>query len=335
MAAIAKRRGAYYVDYHDPTGGRRQKRCRTKAEAEQWFKDHVPGLAARRRPGGGHAAATTVAEWGAHFLAQMRPPALKARAWEKHEDSFRRFIAPALGAVRVVDLRRRDVRAFLLDVQANGRAPCQRRSCVTARASDPRTRCPHAAEPLAPGSVRIVYSAVRAILQLAVEDELIAGNPAARLGRSRGLRLEPTTTERQQRVEVRVPPPEEVTRLLEHTRSVPRDRRWFPVVLTMPRAGLRLGEIAGLQVDDFNPHGPSLHVRRAVNKKTGRVETPKHGTRVVDLSPSPELVAVLRAQVTGLRKRALKTGTPLAPWLFPTADGTHLGPHNIDRKSVV
>jgi integrase len=274
----------------------------------------VPGLGergSRRRGVPGVDPRITLGDWGAHFLRQMAPPALKPRAWEAHCDAFHRFIAPRLGTIRLADLRRGRIRDFLIEVQAHGLA--------------------HSDAPLSPASVRIVYSTLRAMLQAAVEDELIPGNPAARLGRTRGLRLEPTPRERQQRVEERVPEADELHRLLAHTRTAPRGRMWFPLLLTACRAGLRLGELAGVQVDDFNPFAPSLHVQRSVNKRTLRLEPPKHGPRVVDLTLSPELVAVLRAQVAGLRRRALQTGQPLAPWLFPTRAGTPPEPRNIAR----
>jgi integrase len=312
MATISKRRGAYYLDFRDTAGTRVQRRFRTRAAAEDAFKRLVPGLAersSRRRGLLGIDPRITLGAWGMHFLSKMAPPALKPRAWEAHRDAFHRFIEQGLGTIRLVDLRRSRIRDFLIAVQAKGRA--------------------HGDTPLAPGSVRVVYSALRAMLQMAVEDELIPGNPAARLGRTRGLRLEPTARERQQRVEERVPEANELHQLLVHTRTARAGRMWYPVLLTACRAGLRLGELAGLQIDDFNPFAPSLHVQRSVNKRTLALEEPKHGPRIVDLTLSPELVAVLRAHVAGLRRRALQTGQPLAPWLFVTRAGTPPEPRNI------
>jgi integrase len=324
MAAIVKRRGAYYLDFRDALGVRVQKRYRTKQAAEDAFKLLVPLSGQRRHPTAASVdPRITVGAWVRRWLAQIAPPVLKPRAWEAHERAATRFIIPRLGDVRLTKLRRADIRAFLLDVQRNGRAACRRPACVEA----PRT-CTHGG-PLAPGSVRHVYSAIRALLQAAVDDELLTANPAAKLGGKRGLRCEPTKRERLQRVEQRVLPADALAALTTATRR--GEKAWYPLLLTYTRAGLRLGEAIALEVTDFHTDPPLLRVRQGFDQRSMRLETPKHGPRDVDLSLSPELVAVLRAQVAGLKKHALKTGRPLTRWLFPSRAGTPIQARNVER----
>src|SRR5262249_12118909 len=108
-------------------------------------------------------------------------------------------------------------------------------------------------------------------------------------------------------------------------------RGWYPLVLVYARAGLRLGEGNALEVNDFRADPPVLHVRQAFDYKRMTLEAPKFGARDVDLSGSPELVAGLQAQVAGLKKRALKNGTKVPRWLFPSETGGPLQSRNVSR----
>jgi integrase len=157
----------------------------------------------------------------------------------------------------------------------------------------------------------------------------LSANPAAKLGGKRGLRVEPTKRERLQRIEQRVLAADELTRLTSSTRRTAR--AWYPLLLTYARAGLRLGEAIALEVEDFNPTAATLHVRQAFEQRGMRLGPPKHGPRDVDLTLSPELVAILRAHVAGLKRNALRTGQPLARWLFPTRAGTPVRARNVER----
>jgi integrase len=324
MAAIVKRRGAYYLDFRNALGARIQKRFRTRAEAVDAFKLLVPLSGQRRGQLVGVDPRITVGAWVHHWLRQTAPPALKPCAWEAHHRACTRFIIPALGALRLTELRRGQIRAFLLYVQAHGRGPCRRPACRGAGAG-----CAHAAAPLAPGSVRHVYSALRACLQAAVDDELLPANPAAKLGGKRGLRVEPTKRERRQRIEQRVLAADELAQLTTATRRTAP--AWYPLLLTYARAGLRLGEAIALEVEDFNPTAAILHVRQAFDQRRMRLGPPKHGPRDVDLTLSPELVSILRAHVSGLKRNALRTGQSLARWLFPSRTGTPVQARNVER----
>ncbi len=296
------------LDYRDAQGVRHVPAYPTKAEAEDAWKLLVP-TATQRRAGRGLDPRLTLQEWSAHWLRQIAPPILKPRAYEPHAEAMAAHIVPQLGAWRLVDLRRGIVRAFLVDRRQRGRAD---------------------GGPLAPGSVRKIYSALRACLQAAVEDELLLGNMALRLGGKRGLRLEPTKRERRQRIEERTPTQDELERLFRVVRHKP-NAGWYPLLLTYARAGLRLGEAIALETRDFDPKAQALHVRQAFNRRTMELETPKHGPRVVDLSLSPELQDVLRTHVHALKRAALQRGRPLAPWLFPSRTGTPLESRNVTR----
>lgn len=71
------------------------------------------------------------------------------------------------------------------------------------------------------------------------------------------------------------------------------DNRYRAVILLASEAGLRAGEIRGLQWTDIK--GGQLTIRRALDKETGAVITPKHDkVRTVPLSPRvTEVLAAL------------------------------------------
>jgi integrase len=308
VACIRTRRRRWVLDYRDAHGHRHVLAFRTRAEAEEAWRSRVPTVS-QRRAGRGLDPHVTLREWAAHWLRQIAPPILKPRAYEPHAEAMAAHIVPTLGDWPLLELRRGVVRAFLVD--------CRQRGGVNGR-------------PLAPGSVRKIYSALRACLQAAVEDELLVANVALRLGGKRGLRLEPTKRERRQRIEARTPSRDE---LAQFFRVVCRRRtaRWYPLLLTYARAGLRLGEAIALEMPDLDLATGTLHVRHAFNRRTMVLEEPKHGPRVVDLSLSPELQAVLRAHVHGLKRAALERGQPLSRWLFPAEAGLPIESTTVTR----
>src|SRR5262249_31004652 len=141
--------------------------------------------------------------------------------------------------------------------------------------------------PLAVGSIYAIYATLRAMLNAAIEDGIRADNPAARLGKV--LHLHPSKLARQAAIRRRALDREQTHRLLEHTRTV--EPAWYPLVLLLVRAGLRIGEALMLRLKDYNTTARTLRVERAWNAKHRREEEPKHGARMVDVSP--QLAAVL------------------------------------------
>jgi len=300
--AVFKWRGRWAHDYRDAAGIRHRTTHASQADARAEaarIRIHRRGrLGPRIDP------RATVADYAAHWLKTITPPLLKRRAFEAHASAARLYIVPRLGTLRLTDLRRSDVKAFL--------AGCQREGA--------------SGQPLTRGSVRLVYSAIRAMLNAAIDDELVSGNVAAKLGRK--LRLQPTAHERHAATAQRVLEPAERRALLEAARQ-DEGGVWYPVVLVYDRAGLRLGEGRALEISDVRFETRKLRVRHAADDKTDALEEPKHGPREVDLSPG--LAEVLEAHISGLERAAAETGRPLTRWLFPSTAGTMLDAANIRR----
>src|SRR5262249_33678666 len=103
---------------------------------------------------------------------------LKQRTLEGHRYVLNLHILPAIGRVKVRQIHKGQIRAFLALKLESGRLPRPERDTEgkPAKAAKP--------EGLARGSVRIIYSTLRALLNAAVDDGVILANPATRLERS-------------------------------------------------------------------------------------------------------------------------------------------------------
>src|SRR5262252_173910 len=300
----------FYVKYRDADGRQKYPAFKTHREATAWLETHGRRLRAARGLVPLVDPSSTVAVYGAHWLEALEG-AVKARSLASYAQQFARYIRPRLGGRPVAELTRPELRAFLVQCRKRG-------------VGDPtRNRAPR---PLATGSIYAVYATVRAMLNAAIEDGLRADNPAARLGKV--LHLHPSKKARLAAILKRALDREQTRRLLEHCRTA--EAAWYPLVLLLARTGVRLGEALMLRLGDYNPTARTMRVERAWNAKHHREELPKHGARVVDISP--QLSTVLDAHSAGLVKVVrLEDGAPVVEWLFPSEAGTMLDGRNVRR----
>lgn len=166
--------------------------------------------------------------------------------------------------------------------------------------------------PLARTTLKVTLTVLHAILARAVEDGLIPRNPAA------GLAREIRTTTATEAVEVEVFTREEIARLLTVTEQ--DWPKWYPFILSLARAGLRLGEAVGLEWQDVDFDQRVLLIRRSINHRQRRMSAPKSGKgRRVDLSR--QLAAGLRAHKSLREAEAALAGFPLPERVFSTPEG--------------
>ena len=153
----------------------------------------------------------------------------------------------------------------------------------------------------APATVQKAWQITSSVLRLAVRDRLIALSPARDITLPKLERKEPTALT-----------VDEVMRLADSI-----DTRYRALVLTGAFAGLRIGELAGLQLGDFDPLRSQLRVRRTVSDVAGRVvigppKTAK-STRTISLPSS-----ITRELADHLAKQG---ATSLEDWIFPSPEG--------------
>jgi integrase len=293
MACIRKRRGTWVVDYRDSAGVRRWVTCETRRAAEAILEEKLRESRQPSRPA--VDVNITLADYAAQWR-QVIEASIKPRTRASYEQILRLHIVPAFGAVKVRQLQKGRVKAFLAEKLASG---------------------------LARNSVRIIHATLRAMLNAAVDDGLILGNPADRLGRR--LRLVQRPAERRETIKALTR--EQLAHFLATAAAT--DRRHAPLFLLMARTGLRLGEALGLQWEDLDLGRRTVRVARALS--AGRVETPKSGHgRTVDMSQ--QLARTLLRLQMERKPEALRRGWPeLPPWIFCSEAGTPLDPANVDK----
>src|SRR5215475_3205926 len=292
----------WYVQYRLSDGRQKSPGFATFKAAQAFCDTHGPRIRASKGLVPLVAADSTVAQYGLHWLAALEGT-VKMRTHESYRAQLQSYLVPRLGSRPIAELTRPEVRAFLVQCRKQGIAGA----------------------PLATGSIYAVYATLRALLNAAIEDGLRADNPAARLGKV--LHLHPSKLARQAAIRRRALDREQTHRLLEHCRTI--EPAWYPLVLTLPRTGLRIGEALMLRPEDYNPTARTLDVERAWNAKHRRAELPKHGARTVDVSP--QLAAILDAHVAALVKVVGLDGLPVIKWLFPSEAGTMLDDRNVRR----
>jgi integrase len=211
-----------------------------------------------------------------------------------YRTNLNRHIVPVLGDKPVTAISRMDCRTLIAECRKKG---------------------------LSRKSIENIGRTVSSVLSQAMEDGLITGNPAFRVGRyyRNGNEMKagicPLTAE-------------DVSVLLATARTdFPREH---PLFLCAVRTGLRLGELLALQWPDIDFNGRFIEVRP--NLVAGRVTTPKNGkTRRVDMSA--QLTDALRALLRTRKKETLKKGWGSVPeWVFCTESGGPLDGDNLRHR---
>jgi integrase len=169
-------------------------------------------------------------------------------------------------------------------------------------------------EGLAPATVGMMKSVLCAILNVAVEDELIDRNPAARAGKfiPKAEQSRPFLS------------PEAAQALLGTARET--DPEFHPVFLMMLRAGLRIGEVRALEWGDIDLAEKSLTVRKTNYR--GHIGTPKGG-RERTIPISDELESVLRVHRAKRAEVVLKSGRK---WVFADDSGKPIEDKKVNSR---
>ncbi|HSC70463.1 MAG TPA: site-specific integrase, partial [Candidatus Methylomirabilis sp.] len=103
----------------------------------------------------------------------------------------------------------------------------------------------------------------------------------------------------------------------------------YPLLLTLARTGIRIGEGAGLMWEDVDLDRGFLWIRRGYSK--GRLSTPKSGKgRCVDVSR--QLRAVLADYQGAKTVEATVQGKTLSPWVFGGVDGQPMDYEQFTRR---
>jgi integrase len=272
------------------------------------------------------ATGATVGEYLTYWLLteiaaeRVRPSTLASYQW-----LARSYVVPYLGAKKLARLRPSDVRTFLSRLKSvcqccalgKDAKRVERGRPARCCAKSPRQCCEAA---LSDGSIRYAHRLLRAALQDAVTEELLASNPAKALRISHRYRpkFTPWTAD-------------EAKRFLKAA----RDDRWYALYSVALALGLRRGEALALRWVDVDLVDNVLRVRRSLQRTGGQLRLGPVKTdgseRAVALPAG--LVDVLRGHRALQRTERAAAGDRWQDHglLFTTKIGTPIEPRNINR----
>ena len=273
------------IDYYDQSGKRRWETVGTskKEAADRLAQRLIEIHQGAYNPG---LANTHLRDYAGKWLEIQVKPNLKPATQKTYSECLDNHILPFLGDTALKSIRRDMIIGLLADLNRKG---------------------------LSRSSVNLVYAVQRSILSSAVDEGILAANPAVRMGKFTQRRTEPQRT-------INPMARDEVRYFLEVART--EALAYYPLFFCLARTGLRIGEAIGLQCGDLDFASFGIEVRRSIVQ--GRTGTPKNGrTRRVDMSQ--QLAQVLRGEVSKRKPQLLQLGRSAEElgdmWLFQNRDG--------------
>ena len=308
---IRKKGGKWYVFVHYQ--GRRKAKCvGTRAAAEQVKRT----LEARLALGDlgflqtGNLETPTFEKYSTQWLKNYVDVERKASTYRSYEQLLRLHVKPRFGNMKLTDISRDAVRQFLGELAKETRVVDRKTEQVAPK--------------YARNTLRLIATALRTVLNAAVEDGILESNPASRIGRF--VKSEKGTHQASAMTA------DEAKRFLDGVQAICPD--WHPFFLTALRAGLRRGELIALRWGDIQFGASDEDSNRYIlvqrNYSLGRFTTPKNGkSRRVDLSRQLRMV-LLALRDKRLLDAFLNGKTSISDELvFPSEVGTPIAADNI------
>jgi integrase len=221
-------------------------------------------------------------EYASVWITVTVPATCKASTLIDYKSILENHVLPAFGKLPVSEINRLMVKQFLQEKIKAG---------------------------LASSTVSHMKSVISGVLNLAVDDETIASNPAQRLGKIKKSKNIGEACDFLTR--------EELSLLLSTMRE--HFPQHYPLALTLARTGARLGEALALQWGDIDFNGRRLKIQRSFSR--GKLDKPKSGkSRLLDMSL--QLKGALSKLKHDRRNEALNRGWEKTPeWIFVTKKG--------------
>ncbi|MDQ1361407.1 MAG: hypothetical protein QOJ44_1784 [Acidimicrobiaceae bacterium] len=295
------------ISYLDELGQRQRHAVYGKTRAE--VRDKMKQV--RERLDNGAAvkdSRRTVADWLAHWRATtLAASDRKESTRELYANLSRRHLETGpFGAITLDKFKPSDVEALVLAMRAKTK-PAKAVGAAPVRA-------------LSDATIRQVYTVLRAGLDGAVRDGLLAKNPAAAIKR-------PGIARREARHVSAV----DVTKLLLCAEGL----RYRNVLTLIAGTGMRRGETLALHWSDVDLDAGVLVVRGTLGRVGGRlvISEPKTERSRRSVPIAPPAAAMLRAHRVGQQAERAAAGDQWQDHdlVFATEFGTPVDPHNILR----
>jgi len=228
---------------------------------------------------------TTFRAYAYQWLENRARHRVSERVYLDYRRTITNFLAPAFGDMELAEIRRRHVNDFVAGLAAEGRAR---------------------------NSIRYTVAPLRAMLNDAMDDELIPANPAARVAIPAGAPVR----------KARIPTSEELDKILEAADEDGRD-----VISVVASLGLRRGEAFALRWQDVDVREGIVNVRGTNHRGriADRTKT-RAGMRLVPLFESARKVLVSR------KLRLSPDLTTEESFVFANAIGGAMDPGNWYRR---
>jgi integrase len=270
-----------------------------------------------------------------HFEPEYLESGVRRSTQEAYRGAFDRHILPELGAKRLDEITRKDVKSLVASLTRKKYQRTVMEKVVEEVIHENGNRLrkeirkPKMIERLfSKASLRIITASLCAALNHAKEDGYIQDNPAVRL----------TKLYKQQKAmheEIQPLTAAEATLFLQVARQHTPD--CYTMFLTLLHSGVRSGECAGLQWPDLDFNSKFIVVRRTVIP-SGRIEKTKTDrVRRVDLSD--ELIGALKAHKRERLEKWMKKPKstddqpkPFPEWIFANEEGKPPDMHNIKNR---
>ena len=297
---VRKRNGAWwvFVNYHSR---RKAKKVGTREAAEKVKRQIEARLALGDLGVLEEHKGPTFAEYAERWLRQHAEIQCKPSTVARYREILRLYLLPAFGAFRLSQITRAMVKELLSEKASGGR--------------------------LSRGSLRLMLCTLGGIFSHAIDDELVANNPATKLGKF-------TNTGKPNRQATALTR-REANRLLQATKEY--CPQYYALFLTALRSGLRRGELVALRwgdiqfgdcEDDSNRHILVQHnyvqggFTSPKGKRNRRVDLSKQLRRELLASRDTRLFAAFQAGQTSIAEDLV----------FPSQAGTVLDPANLVRR---
>ena len=284
--------GRYTVG-HDPETGKaiiKNVLGKTQAEVKEKLKKAIEENVGIDY---GRAKTYTVGSWLEVWMENYAKVKLRPSTFKTSQGFMKNHIKPQIGGIPLADLTSLDLQRFYKHLLDGGRVD--------------RIEAKKKPKGLASKTVRNIHQIISSALKLAVEQRLIARNPA-----------DGCALPKAERKEMQTLPVEQLTSFLREA----KDSGVFALYYIDLTTGLRRGELLGLKWLDIDLEKGDLRVQRQIGRIDGKIiEMPlktKNAYRTLPLSA--DAISVLMQQ-------RRKTGN--SEWVFPSPSGGPVSPDSV------
>ena len=284
--------GRYTVG-HDPETGKaiiKNVLGKTQAEVKEKLKKAIEENVGIDY---GRSKTYTAGNWLEVWYENYAKIKMRPSSYLNYRGYIENHIKPQLGKIPLNDLTTLHLQQFYKKLLAEGRVE--------------RIEAQKQPKGLSAKTVRNIHQIISSALKLAVEQRLIARNPA-----------EGCALPKAERKEMQTLPVEQLTSFLREA----KDSGVYELYYLDLATGLRRGELLGLKWTDIDLDRGVLKIQRAISRQNGKVvEAPlktKNAYRTLPLSA--DAIDVLKAQKN-------KVGS--SEWVFPSPTGGPMSPDSV------